>query len=219
MLRSAVTLGSQDISRSLHVNWRTQKVNDVFKSWIGDSPQIHTRSQCTQRTQIKLWQWESEHWLPWQSREPPTAKQSHKKRHRDWRVKLEKNQNVHGVQPVWLIFVISNMIHLFLSLSFLSFSFTFSPCLVGFLVSQLLHLASRVSMWLSGLFSVVPLCCSLMKANWVKEKENLRTSYGAVPMCFFWFLAAKDASLSVWKCRIVADNLNQKIPSKNKMTI
>lgn len=79
------------------------------------------------------------------------------------------------------------MIHLFLSLSFLSLSYTFSPCLVGFLVSQLLHLASRVSVWLLGLLSVVPLCCILIKVERDTEEEILDTSDGAVPMCSFVF--------------------------------
>lgn len=78
---SAVTYESQDFFREL--NWRTHKVNDVFRSRRGDSHthrRTNTHPQCTHRAQIKLWQWASEHRLSWQSREPPTAEQSHKKK-------------------------------------------------------------------------------------------------------------------------------------------
>lgn len=76
----------------------------------------HTHRVHSYRTQIKLWQWASEHRLSRQSGEPPTAEQSHKKKKKrqDWQVELEKNQNVHGAQPVWIIFVTSSMINLLL---------------------------------------------------------------------------------------------------------
>lgn len=73
-----------------------------------------------------------------------------KKKRQDWQVELETNQNVHGVQPIWLIFVTSNMIHV---LSHFSISFTFSPSLLCLLASQLCYLGSPGSNWLLGLFS------------------------------------------------------------------
>lgn len=52
--------------------WHTEKVNDVFKSWK------HTHTQITQHK--SSCESESELWLSPQSREPPTAEQSGKKK-------------------------------------------------------------------------------------------------------------------------------------------
>lgn len=108
----------------------------------------YTLTNCTQIKKIMLWEEESEYWLLSQSRKTPTDEQSHTKRRKDWRVELEKNPNVHGVQPAWLIFMTSYMIHLFL-FHFFPFFPLLSACLIYICVSLHHHFASR---WISSTF-------------------------------------------------------------------
>lgn len=145
----------------------------------------YTLTNCTQITKIMLWEEESECWLFSQSRKTPTDEQFHTKRRKDWRVELEKNQNVHGVQPAWLIFVTSYMIHLFLF-----HFFPFFPLLCSnvwfvfvFLYTIILHqdgLAPLSSNRLTDYWLYVSLCVNPVIVNPNSPKES------QIPFKFIW---------------------------------
>lgn len=113
----------------------------------------HTHRVHSYRTQIKLWQWESEHRLPRQSGEPPTAEQSHKKKKKkdkidrwNWRkIKMFMALSPSGLY-LWLVWLIS--------FSFISLPFLYLlPRSVRLLISQPRHLATPAPDWLLGFLS------------------------------------------------------------------
>lgn len=96
-------------------------------------------------TQIKLWKWDSVHWLSPQSREPPTAKQSGEKNDEIDRWNWRKTK-------MFMVFSQSGL-YLWLQIwfiSLISLPFLHFLCLR---VSKPRHLASPVSNWLLGLLS------------------------------------------------------------------
>lgn len=187
---------------SLSLNTRTQSLLSLLRArifqgvthwesqWCLQELETHTHTQITQHK--SSCESESELWLSPQSREPPIAEQSgKKKRWQDWQVKLEKNQNAHGVQPVWLIFVTSNMIHLFHLSPFPLLSspscFSTAPscltCLqliirLAFFLPHaafLLLLLIFFSIFIFHISCSLSLCSSLMETDRDIEKENLGT--------------------------------------------
>lgn len=166
-----------------------QGVTHWESQWCLQELETHTHTDYT--TQIKLWKWE---WaLVVSTKQGATYSRTirKKKRWQDWQVKLEKNQNVHGVQPVWLIFVTSNMIHLFHLSPFPLLSspscFSTAPscltCLqliirLAFFLSHaafLLLLLIFFSIFIFHISCSLSLCSSLMETDRDIEKENLGT--------------------------------------------
>lgn len=141
---------------SLSLNTRTQSLLSLLRArifqgvthwesqWCLQELETHTHTQITQHK--SSCESESELWLSPQSREPPTAEQSGKKK--DDKIDRWNWRKI----KMFMVFSPSGL-YLWLQIWFISFICLPFLYFLRLLVSQLRHLASPVSNWLLGLLS------------------------------------------------------------------